>query len=66
MRQHGDKINIGKRKLEDKLSSLMSKTMRVGQNREMIRFPEDSSLGGRECKAKAKKANRKKYGVNFS
>ena len=47
---------LGKQKLEDKLSNLMSKIMRVGQNRETIRFPEDSSLGGRECKTKAKKA----------
>lgn len=30
--------------------------MRVGQNREMVRFLEDSGLGGREFNANAKKA----------
>ena len=66
MKEHGDRINVGKGKLEDKLSNLMPRIMRVGQNREMVRFPEDSSLGGRDCKAKATKAKRKKYSVNFS
>ena len=39
--------------------------MRVGQNREMVRFLEDSGLGGRQFNTNSKKAKRKKYSVNF-
>lgn len=34
--------------------------MRVGQNEEMVRFQEVSSLGGTEYNAKAKQAKKKK------